>query len=101
MNFIAAMPKPSGVVFDYGVARSALSWKERLMLDALAARVAAAGEPFRLFFEPEQLAAQLRGMSFSHVEDLGADEINRRYFHGRADGLQLKSNLGRLLSART
>ena len=71
LNFIAALPKPSAVVFDYGVARSALSWKERFMLDALAARVAAAGEPFRLFFEPEQLAAKLHGMGFSHIEDLG------------------------------
>jgi len=101
LSFIAALPKPSGVVFDYGVARSALNWRERFMLDALAARVAAAGEPFRLFFEPEHLAAKLKEMGFSHIEDLGADEINRRYFSGRTDGLQLKSNLGRLLSAKT
>jgi methyltransferase (TIGR00027 family) len=101
LNFIAALPKPSGVVFDYGVARSVLNWRERFMLDALAARVAAAGEPFRLFFEPEQLARKLREIGFSEVEDLGSDEINRRYFSNRADGLQLKSNLGRLLAART
>ena len=101
LNFIAALPKPSGVVFDYGVARSALRWRERFVLDALAARVAAAGEPFRLFFEPEQLAAKLLGTGFSHIEDLGSDEINRRYFSGRTDGLQLKSNLGRLLSAKS
>lgn len=100
LTFIAALPKPSSVVFDYGVARSALSWKERFMLDALAARVAATGEPFRLFFEPGQLDDQLRGMGFRSVEDLGADEINRRYFSGRTDGLQLKSNLGRLVSAK-
>lgn len=100
-SFIATMPKPSGVVFDYAVARSALNWRERLVLDALAARVAAAGEPFQLFFEPEQLAAQLRRIGFDHIEDLGSDEINRRYFSGRADDLKLKSNLGRLLSART
>ena len=101
LNFIAAMPKPSGVVFDYGVARSALSWRERFVLDALAARVAAAGEPFQLFFEPEQLAAQLRQIGFNHVEDLGSDEINRRYFSGRADGLKLRGNLGRLVYARS
>lgn len=71
------------------------------MLDALAARVAAAGEPFRLFFEPEQLARKLREIGFSEIEDLGSDEINRRYFSNRADGLQLKRNLGRLLAART
>ena len=101
LNFIAAMPKPSGVVFDYAVARSALNWRERLVLDALAARVAAAGEPFRLFFEPDKLAAQLRALGFSHIEDLGSEELNTRYFSGRSDGLQLKGNLGRLLYART
>jgi methyltransferase (TIGR00027 family) len=100
-RFIAAMPKLSGVVFDYGVARSALNWRERLVLDALAARVAAAGEPFRLFFEPEQLAAQLQRIGFDHIEDLGSAELNSRYFSGRADGLELKSNLGRLLYARS
>lgn len=101
LNFIATLPKPSNVVFDYGVARSALTLRERLMLDVLAARVGAAGEPFRLFFEPEQLAARLQELGYSQVEDLGSDEINRRYFAGRADGLQLKSNLGRLMCART
>jgi methyltransferase (TIGR00027 family) len=101
LNFIAAMPKPSGVVFDYAVARSSLTWKERFALDRLAARVAAAGEPFQLFFEPEQLAAQLRKAGFVQVEDLGANELNSRYFSGRTDGLQLRGNLGRLLSART
>jgi len=101
LSFIAVMPRPSGVVFDYGVARSALNWRERLVLDALAARVAAAGEPFRLFFEPEQLAAQLRRIGFDHIEDLGSAELNRRYFSGRADGLDLKSNLGQLLYARS
>ena len=101
LSFLAAMPKPSGVVFDYAVAKSALNWRERLVLDALAARVAAAGEPFRLFFEPVKLAAQLRALGFSHIEDLGSQELNARYFSSRSDGLQLKANLGRLLYART
>ena len=102
LNFIAAMPKPSGVVFDYGVARSALSWKERFVLDALAARVAAAGEPFRLFFEPEQLAAQLRQIGFQPRRRPGSGaKSTRRYFSGRADGLKLRGNLGRLVYARS
>ena len=99
LEFIASMPQPSGVVFDYGVARSALKWTERLVLDALAARVAAAGEPFQLFFEPEQLAARLKGIGFPYVEDLGSAEITRRYFSGRTDGLELKGNLARLVTA--
>jgi methyltransferase (TIGR00027 family) len=100
MSFIAAMPKPSGVVFDYAVARSSLHWMERFALDRFSARVAAAGEPFQLFFEPEQLAAKLQGMGFAHLEDLGSKELNARYFAGRTDGLRLRSNLGRLMYAR-
>jgi methyltransferase (TIGR00027 family) len=101
MTYIAAMPAPSGVVFDYGVARSALGFRERLALDALASRVARAGEPFRLFFEPQQLARQLREMGFSHLEDLDAGEINARYFLDRRDGLRLTGSAAHLLSART
>jgi len=98
LEFIASMPEPSGVVFDYGVARSSLKWTERLVLDALAARVAKAGEPFQLFFEPEKLAVRLKGIGFTDLEDLSSAEINGRYFSGRTDGLELKGNLARLVT---
>jgi len=98
LEFIASMPRPSGVVFDYGVARSLLKWTERLVLDALAARVAKAGEPFQLFFEPEKLAVRLKGIGFTDLEDLSSAEINGRYFSGRTDGLELKGNLARLVT---
>lgn len=100
LSFMASAPAGSGVVFDYAVARSALNYFERAILDALAHRVARAGEPFRLFFEPQDLAVQLRKLGFEHVEDLGAAEINMRYFSGRADGLGVRGALGRLVSAQ-
>jgi methyltransferase (TIGR00027 family) len=97
---VAGMPAGSGVVFDYAVERSALRWMERLALDALAARVAAAGEPFRLFFTPEELARMLRRIGFTSLEDLDRHEINRRYFEHRSDGLAIAGGLGRLMSAK-
>ncbi|MBZ5609956.1 MAG: class I SAM-dependent methyltransferase [Acidobacteriia bacterium] len=100
MAYIAAMPPGSGVVFDYGVPRSELNAREQLARDHLAGRVAAAGEPLQLFFEPKKLAAQLRTMGFRHVEDLDAAEINRRYFRDRSDGFALAGNGTHLLSAR-
>lgn len=100
MAFIAGLPPASGVVFDYVRARSALSGRERLALDALASRVAAAGEPFQLFFEPAALAAQVRRLGFHHLEDLESAEINARYFRNRADGLSIRGSVGHLLSAR-
>lgn len=99
LAFVASMPKGSGVVFDYAVPRSSLSFLGRLAFDRLASRVAAAGEPFQLFFEPGALADQLRSMGFQSIEDLGTDQINARYFKDRADKLRVAGQLGRLMSA--
>ena len=97
LRFIASLPAPSAVVFDYAVARAALSWRERFALDKLSARVALAGEPFQLFFEPRQIIARLHELGFQEVEDLGAADLNSRYFADRGDGLKVKGNLGRLI----
>jgi hypothetical protein len=86
-------------VFDYGVPPSTLSIMERLVLEGLSARVAAAGEPFTSFFEPAELAQRLDDAGLEVVEDLGRDEINARYFSGRSDGLALRGRLGRILIA--
>ncbi len=87
MHFIASLPAASGVVFDYALKRSLLSPQQQLALDALSARVARAGEPFQLFFDPAQLNGDLARWGFGSIEDLGCDAINARYFAGRADGL--------------
>jgi methyltransferase (TIGR00027 family) len=95
--FISELPSGSGVTLDYGQPREALPLMERMGQDALAARVQQAGEPFRLFFTPGQIAAELT--AFREVEDLGSAEINARYFQDRRDGLGLKGSAGRLLCA--
>jgi methyltransferase (TIGR00027 family) len=100
MSLIASMPTGSGVALDYAVPRSSLNIIERLALDALSARVAAAGEPFQLFFDPKELHQRLREMGFKSIEDLGRDEINARYFTGRKDRLRVRGNLGHLLTAQ-
>ncbi|MGA9633267.1 MAG: SAM-dependent methyltransferase, partial [Candidatus Acidiferrales bacterium] len=98
LGFVASLPPGGGIVFDYVVPRESLSLIERMALDALSRRVDAAGEPFRTFFDPKVLGERLIGIGFRSVEDLGGDEINARYFKGRADGLRV-GNVGRLLSA--
>jgi methyltransferase (TIGR00027 family) len=98
--FIASLPAGSGVVFDYAVERSSLSPLEQMALDALASRVARAGEPFQLFLEPQALGAMLRAAGFHHLEDLGPLEIDARYFGHRTDGLRVGSGLAHLMSAR-
>jgi methyltransferase (TIGR00027 family) len=99
LSFARSMPPASGIAFDYGVARSSLSIRERLVLAVLTRRVGAAGEPFRLFFDSRELANELARMGFARVEDLGRQEINARYFAGRADGLQVTNGIGRIVSA--
>ena len=86
-----------GIVLDYSQPRSALPFREKLAHDSLAARVQLAGEPFQLFFTPPEIAAELGG--FHSLEDIGSDEINRRYFGERADSLKVLGSAGRLLSA--
>jgi methyltransferase (TIGR00027 family) len=97
MQFIARMPGGSGVVFDFAVERSLLSPMQQLALDALAARVARAGEPFQLFFDPAVLVSDLTRLGFGHIEDLNCDQINARYFADRSDGLAVSGG-GHLLS---
>jgi methyltransferase (TIGR00027 family) len=87
-----------GVVFDYSGPADSLSPHERAALDLLAARVRAAGEPFRGSLEPARLAADLLGMGFRSVTDVGPDELNARHFAGRTDGLRVRGS-GRIITA--
>ena len=101
VSFIAERPAGSGIVFDYGQPRSALPFLEQLAHDSLAARVKLAGEPFRLFFTPREVAAELS--AFYDLEDMGSPEINALYFDQRAqiakDKLRLLGSAGRIVSA--
>ncbi len=99
IQFIARMPSGSCVVFDYAAERSLLSPSQQQALDALAARVARAGEPFRLFFDPAELVRDLERLGFSNIEDLAGEQINARYFAGRSDGLAVTGG-GHLITAQ-
>jgi methyltransferase (TIGR00027 family) len=97
VSFIAAQPPGSGLTLDYGQPRAVLPLLERLAHDSLASRVEKAGEPFRLFFTPAEIASEFS--RFHSLEDLGSPEINARYFSGRADQLAVRGTAGRLFSA--
>jgi methyltransferase (TIGR00027 family) len=99
LRFIAAMPRGSGVTFDYSVPPSSLNGWQRAAFDVLAARVAAAGEPFQLFFEPAELAHMLMSLGFSSLEDLDGRELNERYFHNRTDGLRTAGGAAHIMTA--
>ena len=99
MRVLARFKAGSEVVFDYSQPREALPPVEQLMLDSLSARVALAGEPFQLFFTPEQLAEELEWLGMRVVEDLGGETLTARYLAGRKDGLRLRGKAGRICVA--
>jgi methyltransferase (TIGR00027 family) len=100
IDFIASLPASSGVSFDFALADEELSPDRRLAKAALAARAAAAGEPFRLFFRSEQLENELKSAGFQRMEQLDTNDVNERYFVQRADGLALpEEGIGKLATA--
>jgi len=99
LSLIARMPAGSGVVFDFAVDPALLNAGQRQALEALAKRVAAAGEPFQLFFDPGKLPDELKSMGFHHTELLQGRELNIRYFKDRKDGLLIRGGLGHLMGA--
>jgi len=100
MRVLERMAPGSSVVFDYSQPREVLPAVEQLMLDSISARVAQAGEPFQLFFTPEQLAEELRHYGWRVMEDLDGKGLNARYLAERNDGLALRGSAGRLCHAR-
>lgn len=100
LGLIAAWPTGSEIVFDFPVARENLDFIGRMALDAVAARVALAGEPFRSSYSPGALSARLGDLGFTETAMLSAPELNALYFDGRADGLKLHGGAARLMRAR-
>jgi len=99
LDTISALPVGSAVSFDYSLAREALGPIEQRAFDRLSLRVAAAGEPFQLFFSEEQLEVELSQSGFSRWQLLGPAELNLRYFEGRTDGLKLVEGASRIATA--
>jgi methyltransferase (TIGR00027 family) len=85
LGFIASLPSGAHVVFDYR--NPPITGPDQDEHDAereaLAARVASLGEPFRSEFETEVLHAKLTLLGFHEIEDLGPRSIRQRYFPNR------------------
>ncbi len=89
LEAIAQFPEGTGVTFDYAFPPETLEPARRAVFDHLAGRVAAAGEPFQLFFAPEQVEAEMRRAGFRRVQQADHNRLNELYFRDRADGLKL------------
>jgi methyltransferase (TIGR00027 family) len=101
LRHVAAVAAGTSVTFEYAIDRSLLNEQERAGLELLMARVAQVGEPFRLFFTPEQMQEELREAGFTRVEAQTPQEMNERYFRDRKDGLQLFGRSAWMVTAWT
>lgn len=97
LETIGRLPQRGGVIFDYGVPRHTLGPQGQAAFDALSTRVAAAGEPFQIFFTPDELNNEFQRAGFRRIEQPSSNNLNTLYFSGRADGFQLPSTgMGRV-----
>jgi methyltransferase (TIGR00027 family) len=96
LRFFGSMAAGSGVVFDYALPRGAVDERSRFALDQLAARVSSVGEPFQLFFMPNDLAEEFQTVRWEVAAELDAVAIRDRYFPGRSE---TRSGMARLVSA--
>ena len=88
LRTVAALAPGTEIIFEYAVPKELLDEESQRFLARSMAVAAARGEPFQSFFEPAQLAEQVRKLGFAEVSDLGPDEMEARYFTDRTDALR-------------
>lgn len=98
-ELVASLPAEATIVFDYSPPPSSFDWITRFVFRRMAKRVAAIGEPWKTYFMPDELRRELTAAGFATIIDVGPEELNRRYFSGRADGLRV-GKAGRIAIAR-
>ena len=91
MRVVAGCARGTQIAFSYSIPEDLLSEAAREARRRAMERVARLGEPWIGFYEPEQLAADLRALGFREARSLRPEEANRRYFAGRSDGLRVGS----------
>ena len=99
LGYVGRRPAGSGITFDYMLPPNRMSWLRRLGFHLVAMRVAALGEPWRTWFDPDELALELRAMGFGRFEELDGPALDRLYFGGRERPVGGMS-AGRVMTAR-
>ncbi|MFX0578173.1 class I SAM-dependent methyltransferase [Nocardia nepalensis] len=82
LEYIAGQAQPVEVVFDY--LQPANSDEDRAHQQARADRLAGVGEPVFSYFTPDDIAAQLRTLGFTGLEDHSAPDLIAGYLDGSA-----------------
>ncbi len=98
-SIILSASSGSTIAFDYVIVPSSQSFLRRLVFRLLARRLAAVGEPWQSFFDPESLISDLKAIGFTQADDFGPQEINLRFFNDRTDKLKV-GGFGHLIKAQ-
>ena len=80
LDTIAHLKGGGEVVFDYVNPAMSIAPAGRAAHQALAERVAAAGESLQSYFDTAPLCAKLSAAGFRHVDDIGPERIAARFF---------------------
>jgi O-methyltransferase involved in polyketide biosynthesis len=78
-ELVAGFPQGSEIAFTF-------SPPDRAVSD-LADRVSSLGEPWRTYFNPEEIIRHLAALGFQETSMLNTGEAERALFQGRSDGL--------------
>lgn len=84
LRYIASVPE-SAVVFDYSEPLENYPLERRAEIVALGAYTAEIGEPWLSYFDPDEIAQELRGYGFENLEDLGMTQMAVRYLGAPAN----------------
>jgi len=85
---VAGLARGSVLVMTFMLPLDLVDPGERAMQESVEAAAAGSGTPFISHYSPEEMTQMCRAAGFSEVLHVGPDELTRRYFAGRADGLR-------------
>jgi len=88
-SYVASLPSPSQLVFDFVMSDAELNDAERKAIEKITAFVEQLGEPWLSRFGPTELQQTLRDAGFDKTFHFSQDLATRKYFEDRADGLCL------------
>jgi O-methyltransferase involved in polyketide biosynthesis len=71
----------------------------RVAMQQVTQQLAARGEPWKAFFDTDELNAELEAIGFSEHCLFGPDLLNQRYLAQRNDGLHVGAGPSRLILA--
>jgi len=87
-HFVLSLPPSSEIVFSFILPQDDVSGVEAEALSIAARRAAEVREPWRARFRADELATRLLTTGFSRTIHLTPEEVGKRYFRDRTDGLK-------------